>query len=264
MTHAERLHDTDAQGHQTREQLNTAGALRSLEDWVLSIVPPKAGVHMLDLGCGTGKLIFPYCDKILPGGTILGVDISPESVAEVRAIAAHTSRTARTRAPNVEATTVGLDDVVELLQGRQFDLIVSSYAIYYASNCVALLGDLAGLLADHGEVFVCGPGDGTNREMAELVQRVADDPESCPPPQPDFIDPRQIARAAEAYASVETFRLPNAIRFTDPDRLLGWWRNHNSHVPAADAAVEKTIRDFFQTRREFQLTKNVLGVLFRA
>ena len=258
MTNAERLHDTDARGHQTREQLNAAGALQSLEDWVLSIIPPEAGVHILDLGCGTGKLIFPYCDKILPGGTVLGLDISPESIAEVRAIAT------RSGVGNVEATTGELDNVVELLQDRRFDLIVSSYAIYYATDCSGLLGNLAGLLADGGQVFVCGPGDGTNREMTEIVQRVADDPGSCPPPQPDFIDPKQIARAAEAYASGETFRLPNAIRFTDPDRLLGWWRNHNSHVPAADAAVEKAIREFFQTRDEFQLTKNVLGVLFRA
>ena len=258
MAQSERRIDTDARGHQTREQVNAAGALQSLEDWVLSIVPPEAGARILDLGCGTGKLIFPYCDKILPDGTVLGVDISPQAVAEVRTIAA------RTGAGNVEAMTAGLDDVVELLRNRRFDLIVSSYAIYYATDCVALLGNLVGLLADRGRVFVCGPGEGTNREMAELVQRVADDPEDCPGPQSDFIDSQQIASAAGRYASSETFRLSNAIRFSDPDRLLGWWRNHISHVPSADAAVERTVRDFFQTHREFLLTKNVLGVLLRA
>ena len=253
-----RQSDTCAHGHRSREQINADRAARSLEDWALSILPPRPGMRVLDLGCGTGKLLFPYAEGVLPGGSALGLDIAADSVARVNDLASHNGQT------HVTAITGTLDDAVRTLQDRRFDAIVSSYAIYYATDMVGLLGDLRAILDDRGQVFVCGPGDGTNREMADLARAVAPDPTSCRPPEPDFITPAQIDRAAAAYASAETFRLPNEVCFAEPEPLLRWWRNHSSYIQGAEAAVEAAVREHFNSRAEFRLTKNVLGVLFRA
>jgi len=253
----QRPFDTNASFHQSRESVNTAGAAKNLEDWVLSILPPRAGMRLLDLGCGTGKLIFPYAEKILPDGAALGIDISADSVGKLNDQARACGQ------DHVEAQTGDLDTVVSQLAGKTFDAIVSSYAIYYATDVVSLLKDLPNLLTGGGAVFVCGYGRGSNREMAELVQRVAGPEVDCPPPLPDFLTQEQIDQVAAAYASAETFRLPNQITFTTPENLLGWWRNHNSYVPDADQAAEAAVREHFNARGNFVLTKNVLGVLLR-
>lgn len=253
-----RQFDTYADGHRSREQINAGRAAKSLEDWALSILPPRPGMQVLDLGCGTGKLLFPYAERILPRGSALGLDIAADSVDKVNDLAARNGQS------HVTAITGTLDDAVQMLGDRRFDAVVSSYAIYYAIDMVGLLGDLRAILDDHGQVFVCGCGDGTNRQMADLVRSVAPDATNCRPPEPDFITPAQTDRAAAAYASAETLRLPNEVCFAEPEPLLNWWRSHNSYVQAADVAVEVAVREHFDSHGEFRLTKNVLGVLFRA
>lgn len=243
--------------HRSRQEVNAAGAERSLEDWALSLAPAKSGSAVLDLGCGEGKLALPYAAAVGRHGRVLGVDIAPDSLEALR------RRAKEQGLANVDTRTGNLDTIVEELSGRRFDLIVSSYAIYYAKDMVTLLANLRGLLTRGGRLFVCGPGEGTNREMTELA-RSASGPKDVPPAQEDFISPEQIARAAQSYKKVETHRLANFVRFDTPEALLGWWRNHNSYVASADQAVERAVNERFAADGEFRLTKNVLGVLFRA
>jgi ubiquinone/menaquinone biosynthesis C-methylase UbiE len=249
--------DTNAAAHKSRAEVNTAGAAHSLEDWVLAIAPAGPGQNVLDLGCGRGKLVFPYARTVLPGGTVLGMDISDEAVAEVNQLAAAEGL------DHVRAIMGNLDTIVEALAGQSFDLIVSSYAIYYAADMPALLGDLRGLLRAGGRVFVCGPGRGTNQEIIDLIGQAVDDP-ALPPPMTDFLDETALTQAGEAYAATEIHRLDNSVRFTSVEDVLGWWRRHNLFMPRADGGVERALREIFERRGEFRLTKNVLGVLFRA
>lgn len=241
--------------HRERALLNAA-AEKSLEDWAMSLAPAAPGQAVLDLGCGAGKLTLPYARLVGPGGRVLGVDIAPDSLAALERAAQEEGLT------NLVARRGELDTIVRELEGERFDLILSSYAIYYASDVVELLRALAELLAPGGRVFVCGPGEGTNREMAEMT-RISAPEVSAPPPPGDFLSPEQITQAARAYAGAETHRLANTVRFRDAEAVLRWWRNHNMYAPAADAAVAAALREFFRDHDEFCLTKNVLGVLFR-
>jgi ubiquinone/menaquinone biosynthesis C-methylase UbiE len=250
--------DTNAPAHQSREAANAAGALQSLEDWVISILPPQPGMSVLDLGCGTGKLALPYARKVGSSGSVLGLDIAPESLKVLEETAQ------REGLDSIETLACDLDAAVETLCGRRFDRIVSSYALYYSEDMVALLRSLRDLLNEQGEIFVCGPGEGTNREMADLVLRCLGSAEKAPLPQPDFLPPEEIARVREAFVDCRTHRLPNVIRFRRAEDLLNWWRNHNSYVPQVDAEVENAVREHFERYGEFGMTKNVLGVHLRA
>lgn len=254
--------------HRRREAVNAA-ARESLEAWAMSLAPAGAGAAVLDLGCGAGKLTIPYARAVGPSGRVLGVDIAPDSIAELL------SRSAREGLANVSARVGNLDDFLENMQcaaantrgpdardtAETFDLIVSSYAIYYASDTPGLIRSLASRLTEGGRVFVCGPGAGTNREMDELVRQAAPGAE-LPPPLADFLSLEQMAAASTAYAKFETHRLGNAVRFDTAEALLAWWRNHNMYAPAADEAVTRAVREHFAEHGEFLLTKNVLGVLF--
>lgn len=250
--------DSDTRALTRRLQTNVAGAKRDLEDWIIGEVRPRAGMRVLDLGCGTGKQSFALGTRVLPDGEVLGVDISADAVREINA------RAEREAVPHVRATQISLDDVLAKLQTRQFDLVISAYAIYYAKDMVGLICGLRSLLPRNGAAFICGPGRGTNAEMVRLIERLAADGAQRVPPVDDFLSAHDLERIAGCYARCETMRLPNEIRFDSVESVMGWWENHNSYVPAMRDRVSAALRAEFEAGRGFVLAKNVLGVHLHA
>ena len=56
-------------------------------DLVLKHVPRDHAIRMLDVGCGTGSLVFLLA-RALPAATLVGVDVSADVVEEASAFAA--------------------------------------------------------------------------------------------------------------------------------------------------------------------------------
>jgi ubiquinone/menaquinone biosynthesis C-methylase UbiE len=250
--------DSDTGALKKRLQTNVAGARYDLEDWIIQQVKPRAGMRVLDLGCGTGKQSFAFARLVAGNGEVLGLDISSEAVTEFN------GRAQRDEALHAKAIRGSLDEALELLEGRRFDLIVSAYAIYYAKQMPQLVSDLRSLLRPNGQVFVCGPGRGTNQEILQLIERVTREPSQRPMPVEDFLSAQDIQRIGKHYARSETVRLPNQIRFDSVERVLGWWENHNSYVPGIRDRVVEALQAEFATQHSFTLTKHVLGVHFHA
>jgi ubiquinone/menaquinone biosynthesis C-methylase UbiE len=246
--------DSDTAALKRRLQTNVAGATHDLEEWILRQVSPRAGMRVLDLGCGTGKQSFAVARLVGATGEVLGLDISAEAVRELN------ERARGAGSAHVRAMQESLDECLERLKSLRFDRIISAYAIYYARHMVPLISGLRSLLRPDGEVFVCGPGRGTNQEILQLIERVAQQPSQRPPPVEDFLSSQDIRQIAGHYARSETVRLPNQIRFDSLERLLTWWENHNSFVPAIRDQVARALQAEFAAGRGFRLTKNVLGV----
>lgn len=249
--------ETNAAFHQGRESLNAAGALHSLEDWFVNLAPAREGAKVLDLGCGTGKLAFPYASVVGKSGTVIGTDLAVDSVNKLNAHAREIG------AEHVSAIVLAHADVVTHFASQRFDLIVSSYAIYYASDTPGLIASLHALLKPGGRVFVCGPGEGTNREILELAVKAGATDKEAPFPK-GFLTESGIELAAKPYARSAVHVLPNSIRFGSAKELLTWWRSHAIYVPSVDAKVEALVNAHFETNSSFSLTKNVLGVMFDA
>jgi ubiquinone/menaquinone biosynthesis C-methylase UbiE len=245
--------NSDTNALMSRAQINAAGAKYDLEEWILQLLPPLRGLHVLDLGCGTGKQVFRLAPLVTDAGSILGIDISPDAVAAVQ------QRAVAESLHFVSARQHGLDDCLEHLADNRFDLIVSSYAIYYAQDLAGLLKGLRSLLNDGGTLFVCGPGEGTNREMQDLVMQCTSDEVKR---IPDFITAEGIDDVASSFTRHTVARLGNRIAFDSAGAVLSWWKNHNSFDSTAVDAVEKFLNKHFSQNSSFELTKNVLGVRF--
>ena len=241
-----------------RAQVNAARSAYDLEEWIISQVRPAGAMRILDLGCGTGKQLFAVAHAA-PTATCIGLDISEDAVAAVN------ERSAREGTPNVRAVRAELDACIVCLAGYDpFDLILSSYAIYYASDMPGLLQGLAGLLAPHGQLFICGPGRGTNQEMIDLVNRFEAGPDDSIPAIDDFIDEASLDKLRNVYEAVAVSRLANTVTFLSVEEVLTWWRNHKSYRPHLENEVTKGLLGRFVDDQVFQMSKNVLGVHCRA
>jgi ubiquinone/menaquinone biosynthesis C-methylase UbiE len=247
--------DADTRALATRAHLNSEGAKRNLEEWILEHVTPRPGSRVLDLGCGTGKQLFALSEHILPGGAALGLDISADAVDAVN------SKARELGWPHIEATQGGLDDCVAAFDGQRFELILSCYAIYYSHDMLRLLLDLHGLLAPRGTLFICGPGEGTNEEILDLVRAVARSDDHGVRPVEDFVSPDQLEALSRRYSRVTVVRLSNPVEFPSARSVLDWWRNHNSYVPELDSAVDDRLTEHFAHLSSFTITKQVLGVV---
>lgn len=247
-----------------REVLNQGAARYDLESWIREHVHPGPGQRVLDLGCGRGKQVFALAPLVTPGGSILALDVSPEAVTEVR------RRAASEGLRHIEALECGLDDCLARLAGRVFDRILSTYAIYYAQDMVALMIGLRTCLAPGGLVFHSGFGRGSNREIIEIIRRVADNRDPAAGDAradrgadlvEDFITQSEVDRLGDVYDRVQVVRLENRIVFSSAEAVMRWWENHNSYRPELAAGVRDGVAAVVEQQGAFTLAKHVLGVL---
>ena len=245
--------DTDAL--RSRATLNATGGKYNLEDWIIQSIPPLEGLNVLDLGCGTGKQIFRLAPLITDKGHILGLDISSDAVKAVK------EQAETLKMGFVDAAQVGHDESLKYLDGKHFDLIISSYSINYATNPVALIKGFPSILNEHGTVFLCGPGEGSNQEMDAIISRF--DPQGVHPIE-NFLSTEDIETAGESFAKTEVSYLNNKVSFDSEDAVMAWWENHNSYVPAIASEVREYLHEHFKKHPVFELTKNVLGIRFDA
>jgi ubiquinone/menaquinone biosynthesis C-methylase UbiE len=246
--------DTKALGH--REEINARGAAYDLEAWIFEQVEPRPGMRVLDLGCGRGKQVFALSGSVLPGGTIVGLDISEDAVSEVN------RRAEQKNLGHVSAVRGALDDCVARFRGARFDLVLSTYALYYATDMASLLADLRELVRPGGMLFVSGPGKDTNREMVDLVNRLAY--VDVAKPIEDFVEASVVGDVGKRYSRHDVVRLSNSIAFGSADDVMRWWTNHNSFVPSLADAVARELKALFARHGSFSMTKNVLGARFHA
>ncbi len=246
--------DSDTDALIERATLNASRTARDLEAWIFDQVRPKDGMRIADLGCGTGKQLFALAEALSGDTEMVGVDISEQAVSEVNA------RAARAGLTNVSAIQASLDACPQALPEGPYDLFLSTYAIYYAADVAGLLGRVASMLSPGGQMFLCGPGAGTNHEMVSLVRQLQEPGDDPVTDVPNFLDEHEIDALRNHYRSVSVSRMENTVTFTSPEETLTWWRNHNMYRPAADEAVRRELERLSVAQETFRLTKNVLGI----
>ena len=246
--------DSDTDALIAREKLNR-DAVYDLEDWIFSQVNLKNKRRILDLGCGTGKQVFALAKRVSPEVYISGIDISQDAVLKVN------ERIQKENIANAKAFECSLDGVFDFFKGQKFDLIVSTYAIYYSKDMVKLLSSLPSILNSEGEVFICGYGDGSNKEIHELINNTTYEG-SKSESTGDFISKVNIEKIGSHYNSFQTMVLSNKVNFHSVADVMNWWENHNSYVPSIRTSIADQLEKHFEKNDIFSLSKNVLGLRY--
>ena len=101
----------------------------------------RPGEHVLDVGCGTGPTTGAAARAVRPGGTVTGLDLAPELVAEAQRRVSEPE----TRWVSGDATTVDLPP-------GAFDVVISRFGVMFFADPVAAFGHLAELVRPGGRL----------------------------------------------------------------------------------------------------------------
>jgi len=247
--------DSDTNALIQREAINRK-AKHDLEQWSFSKLTLKEGMKVLDLGCGTGKQVFALHELDVNFASITGVDVSQQAVDAVN------KRAEAEGLSHIRAVQLGLDDVVQKLCGNKYNLIISSYAIYYASDLKQLLIDLKTLLSPEGQLFICGPGEGSNQQLFDLIAEIRPETRSGSFTVDDFLLKEHLIEVGNNYTSTKVDRLLNQVEFDSVETFLNWWRNHNSFILEIELEMTLLLERHFLKKPSFFLDKNVIGIRY--
>ena len=179
------------------------------------------GERVVEIGCGSGRFARRIATAVAPGGTVLGIDISP-------ALAGLATREA------AGAGTTNLDILVADAQtavppGAPFDRLISRFGVMFFDDPAAAMANLHAMLAPDGRLdfAVWAPVEGN--PWAGAVMAVGRTHLGLPPRDPRA--PGPFAFSDEAYLSALLAGAGfQAVRFTP------WQGRVRFGVPGTSAA----------------------------
>ncbi|MEV5569977.1 methyltransferase domain-containing protein [Spirillospora sp. NPDC052269] len=196
---------------------------RAITEGMLRLAAPRPGEHALDLASGVGNPALALAARVAPGGHVLGLDLSPEMVAEATAVAAEEDVT------NVAFRTIPDEGTLGVPDGGH-DLATCRAGLQYMPDRPAAVRAVHAALRPGGRFVVmtlgaaerCVPFRLTNGIVARHVPLPAVEPESGPGPvslsSPDELT-GLLADAGFTGIRTEVFEAPI---FEAPDPASAW------------------------------------------
>src|SRR5262249_25667654 len=181
---------------------------------LLSLVRPRPGMRVVDLGCGTGELTRVLHERSAARET-LGLDTSPAMLARSAAFA---------------GGGLGFEraDVAEFA-GRDYDLVFSNAALHWVPDHEALFARLTGALAAGGQLAVQMPANfdhPSHAVAAEVRQEPAfrHAPEGIADAARDVLPPERYATMLErlGYVEQEVRLAVYGHRLASRDEVVEW------------------------------------------
>ncbi|HLG01741.1 MAG TPA: methyltransferase domain-containing protein, partial [Acidimicrobiia bacterium] len=133
-----------------------------LGEVLVEAADPQPGERVLDVGCGMGATTLAAAERVLPGGSALGVDLSGPMLA-----------VARERANRGGLTHVAFEQAdaqVRPFDPGSFDLAISRFGVMFFDDPNAAFANLGRALRSGGRLeFVCWQGLFDNEWLAVPV-----------------------------------------------------------------------------------------------
>ena len=127
---------------------------------LLQLIKVRAGLSVLDLGCGTGELTAELA-KFLPGSKVLGVDSSPEMIEKASGVAR-------------EGLRFELKSIEDI--SGSWDLIFSNAAIHWIGDHHSLIRRLWSMLRSGGQLVLQFPSSHRNKGHIAIQDTAAKSP----------------------------------------------------------------------------------------
>lgn len=183
-------------------------------------ISPQPGERVLDVGCGRGAALVPLARRVVPGGGVIGIDLSPGMVEACRAAVA---------AAGLDADVRVGDAMSPELPAGSFDVVTSSLVIFFLPDPAAALRAWRDLLVPGGRIGISTFGDySAHWHAVEDVFNPYIPPEMRDPRTTGTQGPFATDEGVEGllrdagYADVRTARVRLPVRFADKDQWHDW------------------------------------------
>jgi ubiquinone/menaquinone biosynthesis C-methylase UbiE len=153
---------------ETRIKIHDTYGSKNIDKWMLNKLNLKNKKSILDLGCGDGKQIIAI-NSILKNRykkknyKIFGIDEHKNLIKNANL---------KIQNKNIKFKIGNFDKKLPF-KNNSFDLIISSFAIYYASNINNTLFEIKRVLKENGQLFFMGPMPNNKFEFNEIVEKAA-------------------------------------------------------------------------------------------
>ena len=230
---------------QTRIDIHQRFGSRDIDAWMLDLLRPPSGSHILDVACGSGKQLRAF-DAYLQGEAHLtGGDISEELLAQARLLNQHSGGRWTIEALDFNRPFSHEDG--------SFALTSCCFAIYYATQAAFTIGEMHRVLGPGGRLFTTGPLPENKRLFYEVIQEATG---KVIPPMPG--SSRYGSEILEAirsrFDSVQVHRFENPLRFEALQPFLDYTR-------ASLAEDRKLWTGLFQGGEEFEAVMDKIAVV---
>jgi ubiquinone/menaquinone biosynthesis C-methylase UbiE len=246
----------------------------NIDAWTNELLNPQAGMNILDVGCGAGKLCFLFNDYVKGGAKITGGDFSEELLDKAR-------EKNKNAGANIDFQFLDFNQPFKFADNT-FDLCTSAFAIYYASDLDFTFGEAHRVLRSPdavsgkpgGRLFVSGPLPENKQMFYDIIKEATHQPI---PPMPGssrfkgdiFNTISKIFAKTELHKFENHLTFPEVAPFIDyvhaslgEDRKL-WTSmfNGKDEYEALIGKITEVATRWFERDGKLVMTKVVGGIL---
>ena len=157
----------------TRIDIHEKYGSANIDVWTNELLRPQAGMKILDVGCGAGKLSFLFNEYTNGKAEIIGGDFSEELLDKART-------KNRELSTNIDFQFLDFNKPFNF-EDDIFDLVTSAFAIYYASDLDFTFSEAHRILKPGGRLFVSGPLPENKQMFYEIIKEATN---ATIPPMP--------------------------------------------------------------------------------
>ncbi|WMT42974.1 class I SAM-dependent methyltransferase [Paenibacillus sp. D2_2] len=103
----------------------------------------RPGMHVLDIGCGTGAITRGIAEITGPEGRVVGIDNNPEWIAN-----------ARSRTQGISGISFEVGNVYDLQLDQQFDIVTSARVLQWLSHPYAAIEQMVKRVRSGGKLLI--------------------------------------------------------------------------------------------------------------
>lgn len=250
----------------TRIDIHEKYGSANIDVWTNNLLQPRAGMDILDVGCGAGKLCFLFDDYTKGAAKITGGDFSEELLDKARAKNAE-------RGSKVDFQFLDFNQPFKFADGT-FDLLTSAFAIYYASDLDFTFGEAHRVLRSGGRLFVSGPLP-ENKQMFYDIIKEATNAIIPPMPGSSRFKGDIFNTISKIFAKTELHKFENHLTFPEVTPFIEYVRASLSEdrklwtsmftgkdeYEALIGKIEAVAKKWFDRDGKFLMTKVVGGIL---